>query len=141
MEGHPGANPQYHNWKRGVSETSRAAAAPEFLHDGHQPQNWPLDGISLPSVSRRRRHCGIPTGEPRKGKRGVQFLPTCGAAQEKQSAAALHCSNPNALPLKFVWGFWPLAKTGAIPRTGFQVFPFLRSFVAFFAYWVFSSFQ
>ena len=48
------------------------------------------------------------------------FLPTCGAAQEKQSAEALPCSNPNALPLKFVWGFWPLAKTGAIPRTGFQ---------------------
>ena len=23
----------------------------------------------------------------------------------------------------FVWGFWPLAKTGAIPRTGFQVPP------------------
>ena len=75
-----------------------------------------------------------------KGKMEV-FLPTCGAAQEKQSAAALPCSNPNALPLKFVWGFWPLAKTGAIPRTGFQVFPFLRSFVAFFVYWVFSSFR
>ena len=32
--------------------------------------------------------------------------------RRKQSAAALPCSNPNALPLKFVWGFCPLAKTG-----------------------------
>ena len=38
-----------------------------------------------------------------KGEMEVEFLPTCGAAQEKQSAAALPCSNPNALPLKFVW--------------------------------------
>ena len=53
----------------------------------------------------------------------VEFLSTCGAAQEKQSAATLPSSNPNALPLYFVWGFWPLAKTGAIPRTGFQVPP------------------
>ena len=58
-----------------------------------------------------------------KGEMEVEFLPTCGAAQEKQSAAALPSSNPNALPLYFVWGFWPLAKTGAIPRTGFQVPP------------------
>ena len=42
---------------------------------------------------------------------------------EKQSAAALPSSDPNALPLYFVWGFWPLAKTGTIPRTGFQVSP------------------
>ena len=70
----------------------------------------------------------------------VEFLPTCGAAQEKQSAAALPSLTPPALTLYFVWGFWPLAKTGAIPRTGFQVFPFPRSFVACFAYWVFSSF-
>ena len=49
-----------------------------------------------------------------KGEMEVEFLPTCGAAQEKQSAAALP---------SFVWGFWPLAKTGAIPRTGFQVSP------------------
>ena len=58
-----------------------------------------------------------------KGEMEVEFLPTCGAAQEKQSAAALPGSNPNALPLYFVWGFWPLAKTGSIPRTGFQVSP------------------
>ena len=30
----PGPTP-ITNWKRGVSETSRAAAAPKFLHDGH----------------------------------------------------------------------------------------------------------
>ena len=48
--GQPQYGHQPHNWKRGVSETSRAAAAPEFLHDGHQPKNWPtLDGISMPS--------------------------------------------------------------------------------------------
>ena len=58
-----------------------------------------------------------------KGEMEVEFLPTCGAAQEKQSAAALHCSTPNALPLYFVRGFWPRATTGAIPRTGFQVTP------------------
>ena len=59
-----------------------------------------------------------PTGEPRKGKRGVQFLPTCGAAQEKQSAAQFDASRP---PRFFCLGcFRPLATTGAIPRTGFQ---------------------
>ena len=51
----------------------------------------------------------------------MEFLPTCGAAQEKQSAAALPSSNPNALPFVLCLGF--LAKTGAIPRTGFQVSP------------------
>ena len=62
---------------------------------------------------------------PHRGKvKGeMEFLPTCGAAQEKLSAAALPSSNPNALPLYFVSGFWPLAKTGAIPITGFQVSP------------------
>ena len=123
-EGHPGANPQYHNWKRGVSETSRAAAAPEFLHDGHQPQNWPtLDGISLPSDKTSQTSLWNPHRGKVKGEMEVEFLPTCGAAQEKQSAAALPSSTPNALPLNFVLGFWPLAKTGAIPRTGFQVTP------------------
>ena len=33
--GQPPARAATHNWKRGVSETSRAATAPEFLHDGH----------------------------------------------------------------------------------------------------------
>ena len=56
----PGPTPslvghQPQNWKRGVSETSRAAAAPEFfLLLEHQPQNWPpLDGMSMPSERRR----------------------------------------------------------------------------------------
>ena len=36
--------------EEGVSETSRGAvAAPEFLLLGHQPQNWPLDGMTIPS--------------------------------------------------------------------------------------------
>ena len=51
------------------------------------------------------------------------FCPPVALPQVKQSAAALPSSIPNALPLYFVWGFWPLAKTGAIPRTGFQVSP------------------
>ena len=43
-------------------------------------------------------------------KRGVHFLPTCGAALEKQSAAALPSLTPPALPSFFVWGVsgrWP----------------------------------
>ena len=40
-----------------------------------------------------------------KGEMEVEFLPTCGAAQEKQSAAALPSSTPPALPWCFVWGF------------------------------------
>ena len=61
-EGHPGANPQYHNWKKGVSETSRAAAAPEFLHDWHRTgHHW--TAFLCPVIRRRRRHCGIPTEE------------------------------------------------------------------------------
>ena len=42
-----------------------------------------------------------------KGEMEVEFLPTCGAAQENQSAAALPSSNPNALPLSGVSGRWP----------------------------------
>ena len=46
------------------------------------------------------------------------------ASQEKQSAAALPSLTPLALPGFLVWGFlWPLATTGAIPRTGFQAHP------------------
>ena len=40
----------------------------------------------------------------------VEFHPTCGAAQEKQSAAALPSSTPSALPGFLVWGVsgrWP----------------------------------
>ena len=108
------------NWKRGVSETSRAAAAPEFLHDGHQPQNWPpLDGISMPSDKTSQTSLWNPHRGKVKGEMEVEFLPTCGAAQEAPPR-----SNPNALLLYFVWGFWPLAKTGAIPRDAAVSFEF-----------------
>ena len=56
------------------------------------------------------------------GKGEFSFLPTCG--QEKQSAAALPSLTPAALPGFLCLGcFRPLATTGAIPRTGFQVIP------------------
>ena len=101
-----GHQPQ--NWKRGVSETSRAAAAPEFLLLGHQPQNWPpLDGMSLPSEKTSLTLLWNLHRGKVKGEREVEFLPACGAAHEKQSAAALPSLTPPALPT-----------TGAIPRTG-----------------------
>ena len=52
----------------------------------------------------------LPQENRESGERGVQFLPTCGAAQEKQSAAALPSLTPPALPGFFVWGVsgrWP----------------------------------
>ena len=92
-------------------------------HKGTNPRtgHWtaclrPVKDVADVTMDHRR------TGE--KGKSGVKFLPTCGAAQEKQSAAALPSLTPLALPGFFVWGvFWPLATTGAIPRTGFQAPP------------------
>ena len=98
-EGHPVADPQH----------------------GHQPKNWPpLDGMSMPSdktslTSLWNRHT-----RTEKGEMEVEFRPTCGAAQEKQSAAALPSLTPPALPGFLVWGVsGALATTGAIPRTGF----------------------
>ena len=71
---------------RGVSPRHpRAAAAPEFLHDGHQPQNWPpLDGISTPSDKTSLTLLWNPHRGKVKGEMEAEFLPTCGAAQEKQ---------------------------------------------------------
>ena len=46
----------------------------------------------------------------------VVFLSSCGAAQEKQSAAALPSSTPPALPLKFVWGFLAAGHDGRHPK-------------------------
>ena len=102
---------QHQNWKRGVSETSRSAAAPEFLLLGHQPQNWPLlDGMSMPSDKTSLTSLWNPHRGKVKGEMEVVFLPTCGAAQEKPSAAALPSSTSPALPGFLVWGVssrWP----------------------------------
>ena len=43
-------------------------------------------------------------------------MPTCGAAQEKQSAAALPSSTPPALPWCFVWGFLAAGHKGHHPE-------------------------
>ena len=60
-----------------------------------------------------------------KGEMEVEFLPTCGA--HRRNSQLRRCpaltQTPSLCTLYFVWGFWPLAKTGAIPRTGFQVSP------------------
>ena len=53
----------------------------------------------------------------------VEFLPTCGAAQEKQSTAALPSSNPNALPLYFVWGFLAAGHDGRHPKNWLSGIP------------------
>ena len=58
-----------------------------------------------------------------KGEMEVEFLPTCGAAQEKQSAAALPSSNPNALPLYFVWRFLAAGQDGRHPKNWLSGIP------------------
>ena len=52
----------------------------------------------------------------------VVFLSTCGAAQEKQFAAALP-SSPPALPLCFVWGFLAAGHDGHHPKNWLSGIP------------------
>ena len=106
--GIPGPTPslvghQPQNWKSCVSETSRAAAAPEFLLDGHQPQNWPpLTSCLCPVIRRRGRHCGATPPqhrEPVKGEKGD----------------LRRCPGPT-LPWCFVWGFLAAGHKGHLPK-------------------------
>ena len=63
--------------------------------------------MSLPSDQTSLTSLWNPHSITVKGEKGMVFLSTCGAAQVKQSAAALPSSTPTALPLCFVWVFWP----------------------------------
>ena len=125
---HPGADPQHghqpHNWKKGILETSGAANAPEFFLDGHQSQNWPLDGISMPSNKTSLTSLWSLHREVVKGKMEVEFPPTCGAAQEKQTSCGAAQFDPSRPPWFPCLGcFQPLATTGTIQRTGFSGTP------------------
>ena len=118
-----GSNPRT---GRGVSRRHPGwLQPPNFYIDGHQPQNWPpLDGISMPSDKTSQTSLWNHHSRKVKGEMEVEFHPTCGAAQEKQSAAALPSLTPSRPPRFHCLGcFWPLATTGAIPRIGFQVTP------------------
>ena len=100
---------------------------PENLafHSGHQPQNWtPLDCISMPSDKTSRTSLWNPhSRKTLKGERRVEFLTTCGAAQEKQSTVAPPASTPPALPGFLVWGFLAAGHNGRHPKNWFQVTP------------------
>ena len=99
---------------------------PNFYMMGtNQRQNWPpLDGISMPSDKTSQTSLWNPHRRTEKGEKGggvsayLWRFPgetvSCGAAQFDPSRP------PRFLGLGC---FWPLATTGAIPRTGFQAPP------------------
>ena len=64
-----------------------------------------------------------------KGKMEVEFLPTCGGAQGKQSAAALPGFNPNAPPFVLCLGFLAAGQNGRHPKNWFQGTPLVQSAV------------
>ena len=85
------------------------------------PQNWPpLTACLCPVIRRRGRRCGTPTAQRTvKGKKGSCVsvdLRRCPGETVGYGAAQLDPTRP---PLLLCLGFfWPLATTGAIPRTG-----------------------
>ena len=78
---------------------------------GQHPQNWPpLDGMSLPSEKTSVTLLWNTHRGKVKGEREVEFLPACGAAQEKQLAAAL------PLPGFLVWVSLAAGHNGHHPK-------------------------